>query len=327
MTEFKFNCPKCAQRILAASDWVGRQIDCPSCKSKIAIPSPAKPAAKKSAPITPQAAKNALKLEGAPSQSSAPPSPSKNPPAKPPAKSPTQETSAKPPQKGEAKTPVAGPKPQAAPAAAPQTEKLRVAVLTPAIKGDMARAVRRRISNESAWLPGKIDGSPAYAAKVLDGKPAIVEVGNPEATRFSLIGAFLLEFQLRQVTRTASGRTRFLDQEIPDAVREVLRGEMGGEASGPRDADLPDVDVTAISHAQCLASLDVMEARYTERMEQARVEKAKKSLGNLRLADLVRKLEVKARIAPEDVATALYHEVMDLRRRLDQLENRPGGGK
>lgn len=327
MSEFKFNCPKCAQRILAASDWVGRQIDCPSCKTKISIPSPAKPAAKKSAPIAPQPAKSALKLEGAPAQPGAQPGVSKSAPAKPPTKSPTQEAPAKPPQKVEAKAPVAEPKPQPAAPAAPQTDKLRIAALTPAIKVDMVRAVRRRISNKSAWLPGNIDGAPAYAAKVVGGKPALVEVGSPEATQFSLIGCFLLEFQLRQVTRTASGRTRFLDQEIPDAVREVLRGEKGGEAGGPSDEALPDVDVTAISHAQCLAALDFMETHYTERMEQARVDKAKKSLGNIRLADLVRKLEVKARVAPEDVATALYHEVMDLRRRLDKLENQPGGSK
>lgn len=328
MSEFKFNCPKCAQRILAASDWVGRQIDCPSCKTKIAIPSPAKPAAKKSAPIAPQPAKTALKLEGAPAQPGAQPTPSKSAPViKPPAKSPTQEAPAKPPQKVEAKAPVAEPKPQPAPAAPPQTDKLRIAALTPAIKTEMVRAVRQRISNKSAWLPGNIDGAPAYAAKVVGGKPELVAVGSPEATQFSLIGSFLLEFQLRQVTRTASGRTRFLDQEIPDAVREVLSGETGGEEPAKSGEDLPDVDVTAISHAQCLAALDVMEARFTERMEQARVEKAKKSLGNIRLADLVRKLEVKARVAPEDVATALYYEVMDLRRRLDKLENRPGGAK
>jgi len=39
-TEFKFDCPKCGQHILAATDWVGLGISCPSCQSRITIPSP-----------------------------------------------------------------------------------------------------------------------------------------------------------------------------------------------------------------------------------------------------------------------------------------------
>ena len=83
------------------------------------------------------------------------------------------------------------------------------------------RAVRRRIAAESSWLPGKVGGKPAYAAKLVGGEPVLLDVQQPEATRFSLLGAFLLELHLRQVVRTASGRTRLLDREIPDAVRAL----------------------------------------------------------------------------------------------------------
>jgi hypothetical protein len=40
----------------------------------------------------------------------------------------------------------------------------------------------------------------------------------------------------------------------------------------------------------------------------------------MRLPELVKKLEKKVGISPEEVATALYHEVMDLRRHLERME-------
>src|ERR1043165_6136528 len=43
-TEFKFNCPACGQHILAASEWSGRRINCPSCEATMTIPSPPKEA-------------------------------------------------------------------------------------------------------------------------------------------------------------------------------------------------------------------------------------------------------------------------------------------
>lgn len=324
MNEFKFDCPSCGQHILAADDWTGRRIDCPSCKTKITIPAPTK-TAKKTAPLPPPALKSPLKPSGASLQVATPASPSKDATAQP--------SSAVAPAKGqrEDKPEEAGSdlKTKVEPTTTPPPPKvqLRIAVLTPSIKAEIVRAVRQRIANESAWLPGKVEESLAYAAKVSDGKTILVEERSPEATRFSLIGAFLLEYHLRQVTRTATGRTKLLDQEIPDAVREVLLDEMSEEEREKTDDPLPNVDVTSISHAQCIAALGVLEERYSQRMEQVRVGKAKKNLGNIRLSDLVKKLELKAGIAPEDVATALYHEVMELRRRLDKLENRNAGSK
>ena len=68
--------------------------------------------------------------------------------------------------------------------------------------------------------------------------------------------------------------------------------------------------------------LDILEERYSQRMDQVRPEKVKRKPGTVRLPDLIKKLEKKARIAPEDVATALYHELMEVRRRMDRLESR-----
>jgi len=218
-------------------------------------------------------------------------------------------------------------KSNAASTAPKEPDRLRVAVLTPEIKLDMVRAVRRRIADESCWLPGIIKGANAYAAKTGGGETILVEVESPEATRFSLIGAFLLELHLRKVARTAVGRTKLLDQEIVDAVREVLLDEMSEEQREQSQDPLAGKNPMSISHSQCLAVLDVLEERYSQRMEQVRAEKARQRLGNVRLSDLVRKLEKKARVAPEDVATALYHELMDVRRRLDRLEDRIAEGR
>jgi hypothetical protein len=68
--------------------------------------------------------------------------------------------------------------------------------------------------------------------------------------------------------------------------------------------------------------LDVLQELYSRRVEQTGAEKAKRRLGTTRLPDLINKLEMKASIAPEDVATALCHELMEVRRRLERLESR-----
>jgi hypothetical protein len=39
-TEFKFDCPTCGQHILVATQWSGLGISCPSCQSRITIPTP-----------------------------------------------------------------------------------------------------------------------------------------------------------------------------------------------------------------------------------------------------------------------------------------------
>jgi len=481
MNEFKFNCSKCGQHILANASWIGRRLNCPSCDTRITVPAPPKPPKKKE-PVGSAAAGTNAKLPGATVPVKPPvkadktsPAPAKapeksepatiapavakfkppgatvpmEPPAKtaktetvpakapketeaaavapaaakatpptpvvrveppvktdrtadPPVKVPQQtepvaaappEVKVKPPgatlrveppiktdkaetapakapekieptivapavEKAKAATPtlrveppVKADKTDAAPAPTPQPapevadavkteatppqpesgavpdaakppEQPRVAVLTPAVKLEMVGAVRHRIAEESAWLPGNVEGTAAYAAKMSEGKPVLLDATSSEATRFSLMGAFLLEMHVRQVITVATGRKKFLDEEIPEAIREVLLEQMDDEERERGEDSLTDKDLLSISHAQCLAALDVLEERYSQRVDQLRIEKAKKRLGNERLPDLVKKLDKKARILPEDVATALYHELMDVRRRLERLESR-----
>lgn len=313
--EFKFNCPSCGQRILAQTEWSGRRINCPSCETRIIIPPPAK-AQQKKTQVLPSAAKTDSTSAAGATRVAIPSKPSPGPTAETPAPAAASKAAA-------GRPPAADPGLKTEAVTAPaQPERLRVAVLTPAIKLEMVRAVRRRIENETGWLPGRVKGANAYAAKVARGETVLVDAKSPEATRFSLIGAFLLEFHLRQVSRTAPGRPRLLDREIPDAIREVLLNELSDEEREQIGDPGANKDPMSVSHAQCLAALDVLEERYAQRMEQARAERAKRKLGNVRLPDLVKKLEKKSPVAPEEVATALYHELMDVRRRLDRLEDR-----
>ncbi len=300
-TEFKFNCPTCGQHILAATEWCGRNIECPSCQAEIIIPEPPKEK-KKPAPAMPPGPAKHSNYSSKPIRVDVPskePAPARTPEAEAVVHRPT--------------APVSTPA---------QPQQLRIAVLTPAVKLEIVRAVRRRIANETAWLPGKVGGKPAYAAKGGNGEPVLVEAKDAQAARFSLLGAFLFELRQRQVVRTATGRTRLLDQEIPDAVRDVLMEDMTDEARAQSEASPATGDWLSATHAQCLAALDALEETYSQRMHQQRAEKAKRLLGTTRLPDLIKKLEKKARIESAEVATALYHEVMDLRRRLDRVENR-----
>ncbi len=206
-------------------------------------------------------------------------------------------------------------------------EQPRVAVLSPGVKLELVRAVRRRIADQTAWLPGKVKGATAYAGKVEGGEVVPVDAKNPEATRFSLVGAFLREMHERQVVQTAVGRRRFLDEEIPEGIREALLGGVSDEEREGAEERLSAEDLEAISHVQCLAALDALEARYMRRAEQLQIEKAKRRLGGARLANLVKKLEKKVRISPEEVATAIYHELMEVQRRLERLESKSGQSK
>jgi len=58
MSDFKFNCPHCKQSLEAPGEMLGQQIECPSCKGAIALPSPtSRPLAK---PPSPQPQKKSI---------------------------------------------------------------------------------------------------------------------------------------------------------------------------------------------------------------------------------------------------------------------------
>ena len=187
-----------------------------------------------------------------------------------------------------------------------------MAVLSPQVKLDMIRSVRIRISDKNRWLPGTTkDGELQYAVKDEEGKIVPVNPAAKEVERLSLMGAVVRELADRNVARNAQGRRRFLDVEIPEAIREVLgRGPDEGKTN----------DLYSISHEQCLKVLDVLEQRYLTRRAEVAAESSAKKLGRTRVKDLVTKVEKKLTIPPEDIVTALVHEVNELKHRIEKLE-------
>jgi hypothetical protein len=51
MSDFKFNCPHCPQRLSADPRLVGVEVDCPSCSSRVVVPAP--PSTESTAPPSP----------------------------------------------------------------------------------------------------------------------------------------------------------------------------------------------------------------------------------------------------------------------------------
>jgi hypothetical protein len=314
---FKFSCPACGQRIEVDPTMSGQQTICPACQIEIIIPA---------APNDPEqvpTADRALSKDEAETETTVAASPRET-------TTPSKSSGAKTAAQSEEHPPAAGGKGAAETGAADRSggsgerrKQQRIAILTPEIKLDIVRSVRRRIAKETSWLPGKAeDDSNVYAAKSVDGKHVAVDAASREATHFSMMGAFMRELHRRHVVRTAHGRTKFLDQEIADAVRQVLRRE-GGEGGAASETDpLAERDLMSISHAECLAALDVLEAQYQRRSEEIQTSKITERVGVVRLEELIAKLEKNSPINTDDVVRALYHELNELQRRLDELEEK-----
>ena len=62
-TEFKFDCPKCGQHILVSTAWMGLGIGCPSCQTRIVIPSPPNGEASLKPATSTQRTKPTIRLE------------------------------------------------------------------------------------------------------------------------------------------------------------------------------------------------------------------------------------------------------------------------
>lgn len=62
-TEFKFDCPKCGQHILVSTDWISLRISCPSCQSRIVIPSPPSGEASLKPATAPQGVKPTIRIQ------------------------------------------------------------------------------------------------------------------------------------------------------------------------------------------------------------------------------------------------------------------------
>jgi hypothetical protein len=209
----------------------------------------------------------------------------------------------------------------------PQEMTVQIASLTPAIKRDMVRSIRRRLADEAHWMPGvSSEGKYAYAAKDVDGNRVPVEATSPEATHFSILGASLAELQLRNVTRTASGRVEFLDQELLEAIRQAAGEAIAEREAGPGPASTPEQPAPLISHAQSLKALDLLEERYTRELEDP-AGAARGRPEDLRMAHLTRKLQRKESVGVEEICAALANELKEINERLTALERTAGQGR
>lgn len=271
MSAFKFSCPVCRQHIEVGDEFSGRRLDCPSCKATVRVP--LAPESEASIPVAelitappaaitpvtkpePEAGVGALHT----------PSPGAEPPVFPPPTSPAETKPTSP----AASVPVVQ---------AERISDLRVAVLTSEIKLDIVRAVRARIADPAHWLPGKKDtGEYIYAGKLAGGQMVSVAATDASATHFSMFGAVLLEFHRRNVVRVTAGRTRFLDEEVTEAIQQVL-GKSGDSAP------LSEAERAALTHEQCLGVLDSLEQRFAGEARASR--QAHRKIETVRLTDLV----------------------------------------
>ncbi len=76
MSEFKFACPSCNQRIAADATWSGQQIQCPACKAQIAVPAAPAPAPSQAAAAPTPPPKGRLSVSSHAPAADAPPPPS-----------------------------------------------------------------------------------------------------------------------------------------------------------------------------------------------------------------------------------------------------------
>ena len=332
MNEFKFSCPSCKQHIKISVEFESRRLDCPSCKTTLIVPPP--PADQTIVPIATLAQPAARPKPTAtlpPVSATAAPKPI---PTAPIAPKPTTPTNLAP-----------APTKPAAPAASEAVASLsddetdesgnsgaaksvstvdrisdtRVAVLTPQIKLEIVRAIRLRLADKSRWLPGKKEaGQYNYAAREDGGKLVPVSPTDASATHISLFGAVLLEFHRRNVMRVTTGRQQFLDQELTEAIQQVLGRQPG---AGP----VSEEEREALTHEQCLAVLDVLERRYQHEGEALQKRDVERKIESIRLADLVKKLETSAPVRAEEVACALYYELEEFKQRLEKIERSVGG--
>jgi DNA-directed RNA polymerase subunit RPC12/RpoP len=290
MSDFKFSCHGCGQKHKAGPDNVGMQIDCPVCKAKIVIPP---------APKNPDDVPLSLKPEAKAAQ----PAPVRavGGGAKPKAKSlVAMESMGRDPQIGD---------------------------LTAEVKLDIMQAVHERIGDDAHWMSRRNkEKKYNYAAKVVGTENIPVEIASKDATCFSLHGAILLEFYKRNVTQTASGRNRFLDVEVVEAILEVgLKKPYVPEYQGARPPKGADDDIT-LTHAETLKVVDLLIKRYEMAAKGISFHSTSDNPKHVRVSDLIRKIEKEEPLTAEEVTRAFQFELKFLDKRITELERLAGRG-
>jgi len=317
---FKFACPSCNQHIEIGTEFESRRVACPSCNTPLIVPAPQPgsevPVAAPAQPVArPTPAPVAPRPQGVSTETKSSPLVAASAPGAKPEKPVTAPNADHPvlsPDEAEG-----GVKPvtQVAP-----ISDTRVVMLTPQFKLEIVRDVRSRLADKSRWLPGKKEGGGYnYAARREGDRLVPVPPTDASVTHLSLFGAVLLEFHRHNVIGVTAGRREFLDEELITAIHEVLGRQPGAPP-------ISEADREALTHEQCLKVLDLMAGRYQHEADAAQKKEAHRKIENVRLSDVVSKLEHGAPIRPEDVACAMYYELEDIRQRLEALEHTTKSG-
>lgn len=211
------------------------------------------------------------------------------------------------------------------PAAEEAPPPAQIAVLTSDLKRSIVQAARELIADSGRWLPGVDDkGKLTYAARQVKGRWKTLEPGSDEATHHSLMGAVLRELHRRNVAPTATGRTEFLDGDIPGAIRKIVpEGADAGE--GHETPKARAARLVSISHAQCLQVLDLLEAEYAARSAAEAEAPVRNETRGASVDELLVRAARDEVMTVTEVLRAVHAELVTLNHRIAELEKAGGG--
>ena len=192
--------------------------------------------------------------------------------------------------------------------------KAHVGSLSSDIKLEVVRWAFRRIEHPASWMRHVKKGARFLYAATRKGKVIEpVPYDHPEAKRFTLLGAILLELKIQNVSMSADGREEFLDHEIVRACKDLL-------AQGDDTHDVDADPLGMLDHGQCLSVLRQLESFYLNECEHLddMIESAR--LPGVTMTDLVQRAEQGTIVTSNEVLSVLYHETHVLNRRIEALE-------
>jgi hypothetical protein len=195
-----------------------------------------------------------------------------------------------------------------------QALKSHVGSLSAEIKLEVVRWAFRRIEHPATWMRSVKRGARYFYAGIRKGKGIDpVPYDHPEAERFTLLGAILLELKIQNVSMSADGREEFLDHEIVDNCRKVL------QQNAP-DLEHSEDLLGELDHRQCLSVLRQLEAFYLNECEHLDDMMESVRLPGVTMNDLVQRAEKGTIVTSNEVLSVLYHETHVLNRRIEALE-------
>ncbi len=187
----------------------------------------------------------------------------------------------------------------------PAKEETLVSFLTTELKHEFVEEVRQMIKDPAKWIPGRDKANKLVMAAKVEGETVIpVPPEEGDATHYSVIGAFQKVMADRKVVMTASGRSRLLTVEIPDAAAKTLK--------------VKEVDPMTLDHSQCLAMLDTLDDSYNQMKENREVAAKPKANSSDPLNKL---LNTDGELEAKEIVNILVPVIRSLQDRVRVLED------